>query len=120
MQANGPAIWGGCVTRREHRVGSWYPVPPQAGGSENCHGARRVWRGFCIQVQFFWIIRVSCYNFICEQVLSQVTLSLIGGRSGVRICLVLQSCPMGRSNSKNHDELMNYTVRVSLSFLFFS
>jgi len=21
---NGPAIWGGCVTRREHRAGSWY------------------------------------------------------------------------------------------------
>ena len=24
MAANGPAIWGGCVTRRKHRVGSWY------------------------------------------------------------------------------------------------
>jgi len=24
MNANGPAIWGGCVTRREHRAGSWY------------------------------------------------------------------------------------------------
>jgi hypothetical protein len=22
MNANGPAIWGGCVTRREHRAGS--------------------------------------------------------------------------------------------------
>jgi hypothetical protein len=21
---NGLAIWGGCVTRRKHRVGSWY------------------------------------------------------------------------------------------------
>ena len=21
---NGPAIWGGCVTRRKHRAGSWY------------------------------------------------------------------------------------------------
>jgi len=21
---NGPAIWGGCVTRRKRRVGSWY------------------------------------------------------------------------------------------------
>ena len=21
---NGPAIWGGCVTQRKHRVGSWY------------------------------------------------------------------------------------------------
>ncbi len=24
MNANGPAIWGGCVTRREHRAESWY------------------------------------------------------------------------------------------------
>ena len=24
MVANGPAIWGGCVTRRQHRAGSWY------------------------------------------------------------------------------------------------
>jgi hypothetical protein len=24
MAYNGPAIWGGCVTRRKHRVGSWY------------------------------------------------------------------------------------------------
>jgi hypothetical protein len=23
MNANGPAIWGGCVTRREHRSESW-------------------------------------------------------------------------------------------------
>jgi len=24
MRPNGPAIWGGCVTRRQHRAGSWY------------------------------------------------------------------------------------------------
>jgi len=24
MPANGPAIWGGCVTRRKHRAESWY------------------------------------------------------------------------------------------------
>jgi hypothetical protein len=24
MTANGPAIWGGCVTRRKHRAVSWY------------------------------------------------------------------------------------------------
>jgi len=24
MRPNGPAIWGGCVTRREHRAGSWF------------------------------------------------------------------------------------------------
>jgi len=41
---NGPAIWGGCVTRRKHRVESWYP---EYSGPESCHGARRVWRTFC-------------------------------------------------------------------------
>jgi len=44
MPANGPAIWGGCVTRREHRAGSRYP---EYSGPESCHGARRVWRTFC-------------------------------------------------------------------------
>jgi hypothetical protein len=24
MTTNGPAIWGGCVTRRKHRAESWY------------------------------------------------------------------------------------------------
>jgi len=44
LTANGPAIWGGCVTRRKHRAGSWYP---EYSGPESCHGARRVWRTFC-------------------------------------------------------------------------
>jgi len=44
MCANGPAIWGGCVTRRSIRAGSWYPA---RAGPESCHGARRVWRTFC-------------------------------------------------------------------------
>jgi hypothetical protein len=42
--ANGPAIWGGCVTRRKHRAESRYPAP---AGPQSCHGARRVWRTFC-------------------------------------------------------------------------
>ena len=24
ITTNGPAIWGGCVTRRQHRAESWY------------------------------------------------------------------------------------------------
>ena len=35
MNANGPAIKGGCVTRRKHRAASWYfsreMVPVQGG-----------------------------------------------------------------------------------------
>ena len=53
--AYGPAIWGGCDTRRSIRAGSWYPA---TAGPINCHaaprasvvssgGARRVWRTFC-------------------------------------------------------------------------
>jgi len=44
LATNGPAIWGGCVTRRQHRAGSRYP---EYSGPEICHGARRVWRTFC-------------------------------------------------------------------------
>jgi len=43
MNANGPAIWGVCVGRRSIRAESSYPAP---AGPENCHGARRPWRGF--------------------------------------------------------------------------
>jgi hypothetical protein len=44
LNANGPAIKGGCVTRRSIRAGSSYPAP---AGPQSCHGARRVWRTFC-------------------------------------------------------------------------
>jgi len=47
MTPNGPAIWGGCVTRRKHRAGSWYfshEVVTVQGG----YGAL-----FAVQVQNF-------------------------------------------------------------------
>ena len=57
MTANGPAIWGGCVTRRSIRSRSRYPP---AGGPQSCHGARRVWRGFCHPgTKFISITRVA-------------------------------------------------------------
>ena len=42
LHANGPAIWGGCVTRRKHRAESWYfsreTVTVQGGyGTRFCH-----------------------------------------------------------------------------------
>jgi hypothetical protein len=43
MPHNGPAVEGVRVTRRSIRAGSCYPAP---AGPINCHGARRVWRGF--------------------------------------------------------------------------
>jgi len=39
MKPNGPAIKGGCVTRREHRAGSWYfsrKIVPVQGGYGTC------------------------------------------------------------------------------------
>ena len=39
MRPNGPAIWGGCVTRRQHRVKSWYfsrKMVPVQGGYGTC------------------------------------------------------------------------------------
>jgi hypothetical protein len=57
MPPNGPAIWGGCVTRRKHRVGSWYfsqKVVTVQGG----YGAL-----FAIQVQnFVSITRVAVHG----------------------------------------------------------
>jgi hypothetical protein len=52
MPANGPAIWGGCVTRREHRAESWYfsqKVVTVQGGYGMCfccHGTNLIacWR----------------------------------------------------------------------------
>jgi hypothetical protein len=52
MFANGPAIWGGCVTRRQHRAESWYfsqKVVTVQGGYGTCfcrHGTKFIecWR----------------------------------------------------------------------------
>jgi len=56
LTPNGPAIWGGCVTRRQHRAESWYfsreTVTVQGG-----YGAL-----FAVQVQVLWAIRVSRYK----------------------------------------------------------
>jgi len=58
---NGPAIWGGCVTRRSIRQLSWYPP---AGGPRNCPGARRVWHVFLQSwYNFYCVLARSRYNF---------------------------------------------------------
>src|SRR4030042_2421758 len=80
MTPNGPAIWGGCVTRRSIRAGSWYPVP---AGPESCHGARRVWRTFCRHGTNF-IEHYACRgtSFIGASKLSRYRI-LIGGTGAV-------------------------------------
>ena len=44
MFANGPAIWGGCVTRRKHPGTD--PGTPLRAGPVTYPGARRVWHVF--------------------------------------------------------------------------
>jgi len=77
---NGPAIWGGCVTRRSIRAGSWYP---EHSGPESCHGARRVWRTFCRHVTNF-IEHYACRgtSLIGAANLSPVT-KLVAGTGAV-------------------------------------
>ena len=79
MTPNGPAIWGGCVTRRRHRAGSWYfsqKVVPVQGG----YGVV-----FAVRVQILWPIRVSRYKFDREQVTSQGIQSFIAGTGAVAV-----------------------------------
>jgi hypothetical protein len=49
MLPNGPAIWGGCVTRRSIRIGSWYPAAGGATKLSRCkEGMARV---FAVMLQ---------------------------------------------------------------------
>jgi len=78
--ANGPAIWGGCVTRRSIRARSWYP---EYSGPESCHGARRVWRTFCRPgTKFSEVYECLGTRFIGVARLSPVT-NLVAGTGAV-------------------------------------
>ena len=146
IKANGPAIWGGCVTRREHRAGSLYPAP---AGPESCHGARRVWHVFLLSwYKFYCMLARSRYNFdqspkfitgykvvcghwrsVAVQVVSELE-SYHGAElqwcadERVRVPPVLQSCIGSRSKCKNRDKQLTHIVRVifrpglKFSFLF--
>ena len=60
MCANGPAIWGGCVTRRKHRAGSWYfsqktvTVQARPTGRRQSFGRGGYGALFAVMVQFLW------------------------------------------------------------------
>ena len=54
MPANGPAIWGGCVTRRSIRAGSWY-FSQKAVTVQGGYGAL-----FAVQVQ------ILCEHYECR------------------------------------------------------
>ena len=86
--ANGPAIWGGCVTRRKHRAASRYPAP---AGPESSHGARRVRRSFCRPGTSF-IEHFECRgtNLIGAGILSPVT-QIVAGTCAVSRYSVVRS-----------------------------
>jgi hypothetical protein len=79
MAYNGPAIWGGCVTRRSIRAGSWY-FSQKAVTVQGGYGVV-----FAVRVQILWSIRVSRYNFDREQLVIQGTQSFITGTSAVAV-----------------------------------
>ena len=61
INPNGPAIWGGYVTRRSIRQQSWYSP---AGEPYNCHGARKVRRVFLPSwYKFYCVLARSRYKF---------------------------------------------------------
>ena len=57
LATNGPAIWGGCVTRRQHRAGSWY-FSQKAVTVQGGYGAL-----FAVQVQILLSITRVAVQF---------------------------------------------------------
>jgi hypothetical protein len=137
MKPNGPAIWGGCVTRRRHRVGSWYfsqiAVTVQEGyGTCFCHpGTNYIEHYACRGTNLVGAGKLSrCRIFIGGTgVVSRYKLSRSqksvtvhdfnwGAGARVRVHIPLKSCLGSRSKSKNRDKQLNHIVRVSFSSLF--
>jgi hypothetical protein len=138
MPHNGPAIWGGCVTRRTHRAVSWYP---EYSRPESCHGARRVWHVFLPSwYKFYCILARSRYKFdrSCEFIPGYKVVcghwprvlggtSYLGARnlSRCRILIACRcACPGARvftnlswvqEQSKNRDKQLTHIVRVRFS-----
>ena len=125
------------VTRRKHRSRSCPDRP------ESCHGARRVRRGFCHPGTSF-NRRYACRgtSFIEPEQLSRcrmfqmstgavsrykfdrsqktVTVQDLILRAGARVQVqVLAGFVMGAGFCKNHDEPINYTVRVMCCSVYF-
>ena len=130
MFANGPAIWGGCVTRRKHRAGSWY-FSQKAVTVQGGYGAL-----FAVQVQILLSITSVAVQVLMEprtyprlqswlgalaqcrgkKLIGAIKLSRYNGiklRADERIRMQepLQICLEG-TICKNCDEPINYTVRV--------
>jgi hypothetical protein len=135
---NGPAIWGGCVTRHKHRAGSRYP---EYSGPESCHGARRVWRTFCRHGTNFIehyecrgtnligaanlspVTKFGCVHWrsVAIQIVSEPEIRHGTGfilRADARVWVQrpLRICLECRSKSKKCDKQLTHIVRVSGAF----
>jgi hypothetical protein len=139
---NGPAIWGGRVTRREHRAGSRYfsreAVTVQGGyGTRFCrHGTNFIacWRdrgtSFIGATNLSPVTNlvagtgaVSRYKLSRRQKLVTVQKlncvqmralpAVASAKAGVRVQEPLQICLGSRSKSKNRDKQLTHIVRVS-------
>ena len=139
--ANGPAIWGGCVTRRSIRAESRYPA---AGGTTKLSRCKEGMAHFLTSgYKFFWALRVSRYKFdrsqkivmvqnVCcghlrsvavqvwsEPVICQGTRNFIAGRCACPGLAALRICLRSRSESKKCDKQLTHIVRVRFSCCYF-
>jgi len=93
--ANGPAIWGGCVTRRKHGAGSWYfsqKAVTVQGGYGTC---------FCSHgTNFIGYWRDRGTSLIGAASLSPVT-NLVAGTSAVSRYKLSRSCKSVKVQNSN-------------------
>jgi hypothetical protein len=137
MPYNGPAIWGGCVTRRKHRVGSWYfsheAVTVQGGyGTCFCRPGTNFLEHYeCRGTSVIEAVNlspvtklvagtgaVSRYKVVSEAENCQVAVFILWADARVRVHEPLQIYLECRSKSKNRDKQLTHIVRVSTSNLF--
>ena len=137
MTANGPAIKGGCVTRRKHPAVSWYfsqkAVTVQGGyGALFAVMVQILLSIMCVAVQVCWEPRIyprlqgwlralaQCRGTSC---LGATNLSrcrnLIAGRCACPGATALRVCLECRSKSKKCDKQLTFIVRVRFSLQFF-
>jgi hypothetical protein len=123
MTPNGPAIWGGCVTRRKRRAESWYfsrefvTVQALPAGRQGGYGTC-----FCRSGTNFNEYYTCCGTFCLGARKLSWCRILIGGRCaspGTALITNLsweqEHLPDGRQESKKHDKQLTHIVRVRCS-----
>jgi len=105
LTANGPAIWGGWVTRRKHRApASWrrsrgYKFDRSRESIPGYMFGGGHWRSVAVQI-------------VSEPEISHGTELLLGADARVRVQELLRICLGSRSRSKKCDKQLTHIVRV--------